>query len=73
MSLFSDSQKGPSIAELQRFVREKLDIEFGLINGEKLQGKLKWFDEFAFSVTNYKNETVTILRPAVVYYGVYKV
>lgn len=60
--------KGPSIAELQRFIREQSKLEFLLSNGDRLVGRLRWFDEQAFSVVPDGQEPITILRVAVLAY-----
>lgn len=63
-----DGGKGPSIAELQRFIRDKKRIEFVLVTGDKVYGTLRWFDEAAFCLTMGGDQSFTILRPAVVAY-----
>jgi hypothetical protein len=60
--------KGPSVAELQRHIREGANLEFLLTNGDRLVGKLKWFDDHAFSVMPDGQQPITILRPAVLAY-----
>lgn len=60
--------KGPSIAELQRFIREKRRVEFVLITGDKVYGTLRWFDDAAFCLTTGGDQSFTVLRPAVVAY-----
>ncbi|HEY9718992.1 MAG TPA: hypothetical protein V6C69_16075 [Trichormus sp.] len=59
--------KGPTVAELQRFIREKTNLEFILTNGDRERGTLKWFDEHAFCVQQ-DNGTVTLLRSGVIGY-----
>jgi hypothetical protein len=59
--------KGPSIAELQRYIREKTQLEFILSNGKKENGTLKWFDEHGFSIEQ-EHGTVTLLRGGVIGY-----
>jgi len=59
--------KGPSIAELQRFIREKTTLEFLLSNGKKEQGALKWFDELGFCIQQ-DSGTLTLLRSGVIGY-----
>lgn len=68
MSISGRDNKGPSIAELQRYIREKTRMEFLLTNGDRLIGTLRWFDEQAFSVSRDDGEQVTILRAAVLGY-----
>lgn len=63
-----DGGKGPSIAELQRFIREKRRVEFVLITGDKVYGTLRWFDDAAFCLTTGGDQSFTVLRPAVVAY-----
>ena len=65
---FGGNNKGPSIAELQRYVREKVDLIFVLANNASILGKLRWFDENAFSVEQEGQQPFTILRSAVVGY-----
>ena len=62
--------KGPSIAEIQRLIRDRSPVEFFLANGERIAGRIKWFDEFAFCVITEGEDPVTILRPAVMAYHV---
>jgi hypothetical protein len=59
--------KGPSVAELQRFIREKTNLEFVLSNGEKISGQLRWFDEHCFSL-QLENGSMTLLRTGVIGY-----
>jgi sRNA-binding regulator protein Hfq len=67
---FSQQNKGPSSAELQRYIREQKTIEFLLSNGERLVGTIRWFDEQAFSVIQDGEQPFTILRSAVIGYRV---
>jgi hypothetical protein len=60
--------KGPSTAELQRYIREKKQIEIILLTGQKIRGSMKWFDEYAYCVTMEDGETITLLRTAVIGY-----
>ena len=60
--------KGPSVAELQKFMREKARIEFHLMNGEKTEGVLRWFDEDAFSIELEEKSFLTILRRGIISY-----
>lgn len=59
--------KGPSTAELQRFIREKTNLEFILSNGVREYGTLKWFDEVCFCVQQ-ETGSITLLRHGVVGY-----
>jgi hypothetical protein len=68
MGISGRENKGPSIAELQKFIRDKARVEFLLSNGDRLVGTLRWFDEQAFSVTPDGEQPITILRMSVVAY-----
>ncbi len=68
MSISDQNNKGTSVAELQRFIREKIRLEFLLSNGDRLVGILRWFDEQAFSVSQEGEKPITILRVAVLAY-----
>jgi hypothetical protein len=63
----SQESKGPSIAELQKFVREKTNLEFVLINGQTVYGILRWFDEHCFSVQDATGG-ITLVRTSVIGY-----
>jgi sRNA-binding regulator protein Hfq len=60
--------KGPSIAELQKFVRDKSKVEFLLLNGDKYNGTLRWFDEYCYSILQDDNNPITLLKTAVAGY-----
>ncbi|MBX9769800.1 MAG: RNA chaperone Hfq, partial [Candidatus Obscuribacterales bacterium] len=62
--------KGPSVAEMQRLIREQAKVEFHLVNGDKLAGKIRWFDEHAFSLVIDGQDPMTVLRQAVMAYRV---
>jgi len=66
----ADQNKGPSVAELQRHIRDKSKLEFLLSNGDRLVGQLKWFDEEAFCVVPDGQQPITIFRVAVLAYRV---
>jgi len=60
--------KGPSVAELQRIIREKRPVEMILLTGQKIRGALKWFDEQAYCIMLDDHESITLLRSAVIGY-----
>ena len=68
MAQGGQDNKIPSVAELQRFVRDKVKVEFLLNNGDKYVGTLRWFDEACFSIVQDYEGPLTILRSAVVSY-----
>lgn len=61
-------KKTPSVAELQKFVRDKVKLEFLLSNGDSYVGTLRWFDESSFSLIQEYEGPITILRSAVIGY-----
>ena len=61
--------RGPSTAELQRYIREKAVLVFVLSNGSQVTGHLRWFDENAFQIVPEGEQAFTILRSAVLGYG----
>lgn len=68
MTFGGKDNRGPSIAELQRHIREKTNMVFVLNTGEEVVGTLRWFDEHAFSVMTAGEQPFTILRSAIVGY-----
>ncbi len=60
--------RGPSFAELQKFIRDKRQIEMMLLTGQKICGTLKWFDEQAYCIILDGGETITLVRSAVIGY-----
>lgn len=68
MTFGGKDNRGPSIAELQRYVREQTLLIFMLANGNELVGKLRWFDENAFQIVPDGEEPLTILRSAILGY-----
>lgn len=60
--------KGPSVAELQKYIRDKQQLEFLLINGDLVTGTLRWFDEHAFSLVAEDQKPITLLRGGVIRY-----
>lgn len=68
MSFGAKDNRGPSIAELQRYIREKNEMIFTLNTGKEIVGVLRWFDEHAFSIATEGEQPFTILRSAVVGY-----
>lgn len=68
MTFGGKDNRGPSIAELQRYIREKVPLRFMLSNGSEVVGTIRWFDENAFSIVPDGEQPFTILRSAVVGY-----
>lgn len=68
MNAGNSGGKGPSIAELQKLIRDKRTIEIILLTGQKIRGFLKWFDESAYCIVLDDGESITLLRSAVIGY-----
>lgn len=61
--------KGPSEAELKKFIRLEVNMEFVLTTGQHFKGKLLWADNMAFHVKLENEKIITILRHAIIYYS----
>jgi small nuclear ribonucleoprotein (snRNP)-like protein len=72
MATNGQESKGPSTAELQRFIRDKSNVEFLLNNGDKYSGTLRWFDEHCYSIVQDDNNPITLLKTGVVGYRLTK-
>lgn len=69
MSNSSHEGKLPSIAELQRFVKDGERLTFKTVDGGNYAGKLRWFDDNAFCLL-MDNGEFTLLKSNVIGYGV---
>jgi hypothetical protein len=72
MTVSGQESKSPSVAELQKFVRDKVKLEFLLSNGEKFVGTLRWFDDNCFSLIQEYEGPITLVRTSVLGYRVMK-
>lgn len=69
MSNQANEGKLPSIAELQRFIKDGERLTFKTVDGTTYTGKLRWFDDQAFSLTLDSGE-FTLVKSNVIGYGV---
>ncbi|MDZ4833211.1 MAG: hypothetical protein SGJ27_05355 [Candidatus Melainabacteria bacterium] len=69
MSNQTHEGKIPSIAELQRFIKDGERLTFKTVDGTTYTGKLRWFDEQAFSLTLDTGD-FTLVKSNVIGYGV---
>lgn len=60
--------KGPSEVQINKFIITKCLVEFKLINGESVCGKLMWVDNDAFLIEREDNSKITLLRSSILYY-----
>ena len=65
MTFSGSSNRGPSTAELQKFIRDKTPVVLLLANGDKVVGQLRWVDETAFQIHPDGQVPFTVLRSAV--------
>jgi small nuclear ribonucleoprotein (snRNP)-like protein len=69
MSSVGNEGKLPSIAELQRFIKNGERLTFKTVDGGSYTGKLRWFDEQAFCLA-LDNGEFTLVKSNVIGYGV---
>lgn len=72
MASTGPENKGPSVAELQRFVRAKTLVQFWLVNGKTFEGTLRWFDENCYSVVQADGSAITLTKSGVAGYKALK-
>ena len=61
--------KGPSEAEVKKFIKLEARMEFITTAGHHFRGTLLWADYSAFHIKLENEKTITLLRQAVVYYA----
>jgi sRNA-binding regulator protein Hfq len=59
-----------SSSTMIRLRDEKKTLTFTLVNGQTLQGIIRWFDDGAYHVALDDRTEITLLRHAVLYYSV---
>lgn len=66
----TQENKKPSVAELQKFIREKTALEFLSLDskGSKYAGLLRWFDDDTFHIKSDDGSELTLLRSAILGY-----
>lgn len=69
MSNSGNEGKLPSIAELQRFIKDGERLTFKTSDGGNYTGKLRWFDDHAFSLAMDHGD-FTLVKSNVIGYGV---
>ncbi len=68
MSVKEHGGKGPREAELEKYVRDKVRLEFFVAGNKRYSGTLRWFDEAAFALATDNGEPLTLLRSSVIGY-----
>ncbi len=57
--------------ELNKYKKDKRLLQFKLMDGEEIQGRVNWFDNFNIGISAADKEDVkemTILKHAIAYY-----
>jgi hypothetical protein len=60
--------KGPTTAEIKKFIKAKSMVEFCLIGDKRLSGQILWHDEAAFHIRTGEGTEITIPKTAVIFY-----
>ncbi len=63
------STKPPSVVELQTFIKQSAYLRILTTDGSSFTGRLRWFDENAFSVLLDDERQFTIVRTNIIGYG----
>ena len=58
----------PSIRQLQELIRQKTLVEWKLLNGDSLTGKLAWQDHNCICIVDGQDRQITIFKQAIAYY-----
>ncbi|MEA5581152.1 RNA chaperone Hfq [Nodularia harveyana UHCC-0300] len=58
----------PSIRQLQELIKQKTLVEWKLLNGDLLTGKLAWQDNNCVCIVDDRNRQITIFKQAIAYY-----
>jgi hypothetical protein len=61
--------KGPSVAEIKKFIKFEITVDFYTITNQHFRGKVQWADESAFHIKLENEKMVTLLRTAITYYS----
>lgn len=57
----------PSIIQLQKYIKDKQEVELKLVTGDAIAGKILWQDVNCFCVADSNDQPITIWRQALVY------
>jgi host factor-I protein len=57
----------PSIRQIQKFIKEKTDIQIKLVTNDILVGQIRWQDPDCICLVSSENKEITIWRLAIVY------
>jgi host factor-I protein len=57
----------PSIRQIQNLIREDQEVEFKLVTGDLLSGKMRWQDSYCIALTDQYDQVTIVWRQAIVY------
>ena len=60
----------PREAELSKYREHRTSLLFTLLNGQELQGSIRWFDDLAIKVVQADRSEITVYHQAI---GTYRV
>jgi len=60
--------KGPSEAEVKKFIKFETIIDFYTVSNLHFRGKLLWVDDTAYHINLENEKTITLMKTAIVYY-----
>ncbi|MFM7407810.1 MAG: Hfq-related RNA-binding protein [Cuspidothrix sp.] len=57
----------PSTRQIQKCIKDKITVEFRLMTGDLITGRIFWQDHNCISVLDSNNEQITVWRQAIAY------
>jgi host factor-I protein len=57
----------PSIRQVQNWIKQTTTVEFKLMNGDLLTGRVFWQDHNCVSIMDVDNHQITIFKQAIAY------
>ena len=61
--------KGPSEAEVKKFIKFETAVDFYTMSSLHFRGKLLWADDTAYHISLENEKTLTLMKTAIVYYS----
>ena len=63
-----EERVGPREVELIRYRDSRTPLQFRLINGETIEGSIRWYDQSALRIVQADRTEVTVYLHAITYY-----
>ena len=57
----------PSIRQVQTLIKEAIIVEFKLVTGDALSGRIRWQDQYCICLIDENNQSITVWRQAIAY------